>query len=304
MAEAVARVLDLQQQLAGQGVPKRIPWRELRVDRTYQPAYRQRPAIIRPMALEWDPYLVQALVGSLRRDGEIYLIDGATRHAAALLYMQLTGQQLPDPLVIVHHGLTVEREAQLFGKLNKERTQVHIAHRFYALVAQQEPSMVEIQGALDEHGLRVGLTPTATDISAPQVLEFLFRWGVLRETLELKQEAWPAEPLAHHRSILLGLGAFAKVFGGTYNRKDLAALLFGMQPGEILTDAVNGAVDRGTYRGRSPWAAVAALLVEEWNAGLEPANQLPPFDQPPLPRAGLVLSKVRRRSSTAAAEAA
>lgn len=310
---------DLQSMLDQSGKPEFMHPRDLHVDRSYQPEDRQRMSRIGPMARDWEQILAQGLSGSLRKDGRVWLFDGATRQAAALLHNKLVesgemvGCVIPGIFVFVHKSLSVGAEAYLFNKLNgRGRLAVHVVHRYQASLVSRDPVALTIRNVLARYRLKVATHSSPEVISCVQVLENLLAWGeeVLDETLWIVDRAWPAptnlatysdEQLearerrtdAHKLNVLLGIGAFVYAYREHgYDREDLAAFLHEQEPNTLVDAAMADVVKPNTYTGRAAWAKVAALLREDYCAGLPPADQLPRFVQPKRPRAQQSISKV------------
>ena len=291
---ALAAAVDLQSELANSGKPIYVRPEELRIDNSYQPPERHTEPAIRRMAHNWNSLLAGATVGSLRRDGYIYLIDGGRRRAAAIRHNQLVADDsepdwatIPGLWCIVHSGLTVQQEADAFEELNHERKAVHSVARFFAQLTARNVESLHIRDVLADHGLAIGYTPTATQISSIEVVRVLLRWEVLEQTLSIVQDAWYENAEAHKRDPLLAIGAFELIYGAAdYSRQDLAAICFGMKPEELVREARTALLEPTTYSLRTTWARVTALLREEYNAGLSASTKrLPEFEQPRLPSA-------------------
>ncbi len=292
--------LDTQQLLRRMGKADVVAFEELHIDDRYQPKQRRRQSRVRPMAENWNPLIAGAAIVSLRSDGLYWLIDGCTRRDAGLLHNDLARREHPEwPVIpgiyaVIHSGLSLAEEAQAATELNGWRLDWHIVDLYGAFLVCEHPTALAIQAALDQHSLKVSYNYGAATISAVQVLEHLHLWGVLPQTLKLIAEAWPENPVAHSKHVLLGVGAFhLRYQEHRYSKADMTAILAQLDPAQILVDAVD-VVDPDTYSGRSKWAAVAAYFRDEYNAVASPLQPLPQFQQPPLPRAGQLLSKPPR----------
>jgi hypothetical protein len=302
---ALAFAHDTQALLTQSGTAEFIDLNALHVDhKTYQPLARHRLSRLRPMALDWEPRIVGALLVSLRADGTLWVVDGATRHGAAMLRNEMvrSGEHPNWPVIlgvhcVIHSGLTLAEEARMFEVMNGPgRLAVHVVDRYHAGLLYREPTAMAIQTALDRHGLKVAYTPTSDAISAVGVLEHLLAWGVLEATLAIIQDAWPQIPVAHHTTPLLAVGAFELRYRDLgYSRSDLAALLLDQDPRALIQDARDGVADPASWEGKAVWAAMAALMRDDYSAST--GQELPRFVQPPRPRAGQRLSKpVENRS--------
>lgn len=303
---ALAIATDLQSLLRDSGHAEFISLKDMALDPRYQPERRHVTAGVRVLAHRWNQQLAGSGIASLRRDGRYWLIDGGRRKGAAELRNQLIEEgvierapTIPGFYCIVHQGLSLAQEAQMFAEINgPNRVKVHPVEHFIASLLY-DPSAKQLRDTLARFGLKVAYSPTGTDISSVGVLQELAAWGVLDATLEIITTAWPDSPDAHKFNVLLAVGAFDYTYREHgYDRGDLAALLFDQNPMQMVRDALDGVVDPRSFEGKSDWAKLAALMREEYNAGLPRGEELPPFVQPKRPRQpGLGLPVEQKRSA-------
>jgi hypothetical protein len=260
---------------------KQVDIGELQVDRTYQPANRQRDNRVRYLAENWEEVLGGTLSVSLR-DGRMWVFDGATRLAGA----RENGSILVLPCR-VYLGLTQAQEARAFRLLNQWRWAVHVVDRFNAMLVEEDPRALELREALSAHGLRIGYTPGVEEISAIQALEFVKLWGVLPDTLSIITQAWPDDPFARRREMVLAIGAFVFQYQALYSEVLFKRMLRHLSPSKLVDDAASAS------RQRSKWASVADELVYLYNriARQENRRLLHKFEKPRLQRTGVSISK-------------
>lgn len=277
--------VTLQEAMRRMGKPDFLFLDDLHVDRRYQPEHRQRTSRIRPMAESWDHMMAESLVVSLR-DGLYWIVDGATRHAAAVLRRETIADDIFGFNCVVHTDLTLGDEARLFRRLNGQRLQVHVVDRYNAALLEGDAVALAMRKSLSAYRLKIGYTPTATDISAVQSVEHLHLWGVLDSTLAVLEETWPGTPAAHARDVLLGVGAFLYVYREREIEHGHLVDTLPADPPRLLDLA--DYVSQDSYHGKSYWAQVAAAIREGYVKGR--GHRLPTFSQPYLPRAASSIS--------------
>jgi hypothetical protein len=283
---------DLQTLMTQFGKTEFLPLDLLHINRSYQPEFRQRPAVIRPMAADWMPPLVMSLLVSYRR-GKHWVVDGATRLEGARLRNSWVQDGtkpfwtvIPGLPCTVHDNLTLADEAQLFERLNTKRVAVHQVDKYKARLQYEDPAALAVRDALALYEIEVNYVTTSASISAIQTLEHLHIWSLLHQTLEVIETAWPQSEIAHQRPILLGVGAFLRVYGDAVPLDDLISLLRDRSPKRLNEEATASQILPNTYSIRSSWARVAALIQQGINEALGRDSRslwLPAFRQPKLP---------------------
>lgn len=203
---------------------------DLAVDHAYQRPLGERK--IARMMKDFDPDLVGELVVSRRDDGTNVLLDGQQRREVVA---RLWGgkQQLP---CLVYHGLTVEREAELFVGHNVLGTKPSAVEIFKARVASGDATAVDVERILRRLGLRVQTGKGAGIIAAASTLQDLHQKAgpaALTEALTLMVEAGMAREEALSGDILSGL-ALLLVRHPSIDRKRIRVVLEGIIPRRFM----------------------------------------------------------------------
>lgn len=123
---------------------------QLHIDETYQRTLEAAKSItlVRRIATHWDWGLCQPLFVARRADGQLYVVDGQHRLAAARLRGDVW--QLP---CVVRSFDNVEDEAAAFVALNQERTPLTKLQIFKAALAAGDFEASQIVIALTDAGL-------------------------------------------------------------------------------------------------------------------------------------------------------
>jgi hypothetical protein len=161
-----------------------LPLNKLMVDDSYQ---RPMTTFVNRIVQKFDPALVGTLVVSKRNAREYAVVDGQTRMEA----LREVGET--EAPCLVYLGLTVEDEASLFARLQKERRGIASYHRFRAALVAGEEEANEIEGIVKDTGYAIGLEKD--EISAVAALEYAYRKDpdVLERVLLILAEAWGDE---------------------------------------------------------------------------------------------------------------
>lgn len=125
---------------------------ELQVDAAYQRSIEggDSQALIRKIAQFWNWDLCQPLVVARRESGELFVIDGQHRLAAA----RLRGDIMQLPAVVVQYASAAD-EAASFVHLNQQRRPLGKLDLFKAAVASGDKEACAILEALADAGLTV-----------------------------------------------------------------------------------------------------------------------------------------------------
>jgi ParB-like nuclease domain len=125
---------------------------ELEIDPTYQRSLDvgQSQALIRKIAQHWNWDLCQPLVVARRDNGDLFVIDGQHRLAAARLRGDI--QQLP---AVVLQYASVADEAASFVHLNQQRRPLTKLDVFKAAVASEDAEATAIVAAIHRAGLSI-----------------------------------------------------------------------------------------------------------------------------------------------------
>lgn len=134
--------------------------RRLNIDDLYVDPLIQRgeePGEIANIVANYNPAAVGTLTGSVRTSGIRSLLDGQQRRAA-LAILRERGESDGTVDVRLHHGLSIEEEAQLFLQLNYRRS-VGAMQRFKARLTAGEEKAHRIKEILDDLEIPFGRPP-------------------------------------------------------------------------------------------------------------------------------------------------
>lgn len=137
--------------------------RDLQLDPSIQ---RQLiPSWVKSLVRDWDQDATGTVVVSRRADGSLWLIDGQHRKEAGL-------QVDPDLMLdaVVYTGLTIQEEAKMSRRLNKDRKVVNHVDNFLIGVVAGEEMESKVAKTLADRGLSVGRSASANKIAAVQAL--------------------------------------------------------------------------------------------------------------------------------------
>lgn len=237
----------------------RIPVSKLQVDTTYQ----RDPLKVRTilaMAETWDEKAAGTIVVSRRRDSsgldKYLVIDGQQRSLAA----SLVGH--PDIEAMVYEHLTLEEEAALFVKFNKNRTSVRADSVFRARLVARDPAAVAIVTAAAAVGLEVHSDRTANTICCVATMETLYTAGVLEATLREIRTIWPQNANALQATIVGGMGWILRLYQDEYasQKADIRHKLSTRDPRELTGTAY-------AYKGSTLHTGVGRALLSAINSG-------------------------------------
>ncbi|MEM6907198.1 MAG: DUF6551 family protein [Pseudomonadota bacterium] len=128
---------------------------QLQIDTNYQRSLEGSSSerLINAIAYDWNWKLCLPLVVARRPNGELFVIDGQHRLAAA----NLRGDIQVLPCVVIDGG-DVESEAQTFVHLNKQRRPLSKLDVFKAAVASGDTQACAIDEAIRRAGLAIAAT--------------------------------------------------------------------------------------------------------------------------------------------------
>lgn len=185
---------------------------QLQIDPTYQRSIEADDSqrLIRKIAQTWDWDLCQPLVVARRENGELFVIDGQHRLAAAKLRGDI--QQLP---AVVVNSQGPKDEASSFVHLNARRRPLTALQMFHAAIASGEPEAVAIRDAIEDAGLVLGrhvnlqLGKPMTVINVAGIREAWRRYGqkVTTEALHVLATAFAGERQLYAGTIFPGIVA-------------------------------------------------------------------------------------------------
>jgi hypothetical protein len=236
---------------------------ELKVDESYQRPLD--PTRVKKMSADYRPELEGTIVVSVRGDGSKYVVDGWHRVTCAR-----TVDQQYSIGATVHHGLTVQQEADLFRMHNENRKPVTALDDYRACLVVGVPDAVAVREVLTSLGMDVGTSASATKVQAVLQLRSIVRMGnsiehgkaLLEEVLTIINEAWPVAPGPDkwNNQILKGLAVFlVKYEDATHERT--VKRLSKVTPSWLLANgkALSGAKSQPN---------VALAVLNEYNHGL------------------------------------
>jgi hypothetical protein len=185
---------------------------QLHIDGTYQRGLESGPsqALIRRIAMHWDWGLCQPLFVARRSDGQLYVVDGQHRLAAAKLRGDLW--QLP---CVVSSFATAAEEAAAFVALNQERRPLSRLEIFKAALAAGDFEASQIVTAVEEVGLRIA-SSTNLETSKPGAisnvsgLQRCYRTHgliVLTSALNVLARAYEGQVLRYAGTLFPGIAA-------------------------------------------------------------------------------------------------
>jgi len=254
---------------SGGGIPATyitaIPATDMFADLTYQ----REPdmARVRQIAAAWDVRLVGVLEVSDR--GE----DASPRYAVIDGHHRVRAAQLPDitpPLVAtVHTGLTVQQEAELFDRLNRERRRLTTWDHWRARTAAGEPTVLAIKGAVAQVHLVIDDAPKPGHVRCTATLEKLYQLGgtrLITDALRLARDAWGDEVTSFDAPLVHGVGLVLHYLQAPrvpepIDLERLTHALLGLQPRQIKTSAL---ALRDRMNG-SAGKLVAMVLIDFYN---------------------------------------
>lgn len=247
----------------------------LTVDHYQRSVNKQRVAKI---MREFDPDLVGTLIVSRRDDGTNYLIDGQQRREAVERMWGGT-QRVPCD---VFHGLSYEREAELFVEYNVKRTKPRPLDIFKGRVDAKNADALAITAILRRHGLVAGSANSPTNVSCIGTVQDIFHGGgphVLDTTLDvvLRAGIYRDEPI--HGVFLEGVAILLSRYP-SLDQQRVKIMLQEAIPRRLLATARSFRADVASHERRLA-PVVARLLLQAYNRGRR-TNRVEWVDDVPL----------------------
>lgn len=220
------------------------------------------------LASGFNPLKVGSVIISERDNGDWYIMDGQHRCRAAVD----SGYTGTVPAVI-HTGLSVEDEADLFLSLNESKL-VQPLDKFRARVTAGRTLAVNVNNIVRNVGFNVGQTGASKrSIGAVGALEKIYTsYGAyaLTSTLIAVNEAWPELPTnARSARMLEGVGFMVGAVPGVAVRR-LASKLRATSAGNIIAD-VDFLAD---LHKRPKGKTMGDVLIALYNKGLKKDQQV------------------------------
>lgn len=237
---------------------------DLRVDTRAQRA--THAAHMAKLASGFDPNKVGAIIISERPEGR-FILDGQHRVGGGKKH----GYKGKLPAVI-HEGLTIADEAQLFLALNENKP-IPPLEKFNAEVTAGDAIAVGTQRIVTECGFTVAQASLADrNISSVSTLMSVFRskgGGVLRETLETIAEAYPETPIrSRSKRFLEAVSAVLNLPLSSSER--LVLVLKKTSAGAILAEADALAEIHRQQKGKLD----LEIVMRQYNKGLKKSEHL------------------------------
>ena len=126
---------------------------QLQIDPAYQRQIEtsSSQSLIRKIAVQWNWDMCQPLVVARRENGDLFVIDGQHRLAAAVLRGDIA--QLP---AVVLSSTSPATEAANFVQLNQQRRPLNQMQLFHAALAAGDDEAAAIAAAVAAAGLTIG----------------------------------------------------------------------------------------------------------------------------------------------------
>ncbi len=229
---------------------------DLMVDHRYQRALDQR--LVEKILDQWDMVAADAIAVSRRKNGDLYIVNGQHRAAAA----KLAGET--EILAFVYEGLNIKQEADLRLKSNNRRADTS-QERFHAQVTKGDPESLAIVALLENYETWVNRTANShTGVNCVSTLETLYRESpeLLDRSLRTLKEAHGS--LAAEVVTTPPLRAvfwFLKVHHGEYHYKSLVERMRESGTEELFRRARS----HQAVAGGALWLNYYRALVEGYN---------------------------------------
>jgi hypothetical protein len=199
---------------AAKGAPPTLEWvslDRLHIDDRYQRAIadsKPAQALINRIARDWDWRLFQPLSVARRAAGELFVIDGQHRLAAATLR-----GDLPHLPCVIAAFAGVEDEAAAFAAMNRQRRAMSKLETYRAEIAAGDTQAVLAMRLIEQAGLSLARTTNPLAWAPGQidciggVVRVLNRHGrqAAVNALTAMGEAWGQTRLSCPGSVLAGL---------------------------------------------------------------------------------------------------
>lgn len=259
-----ARSLD---DLAGAGIFELVRLEDLHIDESYQRDLSRD--LIERIKHEWDPAACGAIVVSRRVNGDLYIVNGQHRAAAA------KEKGLAEILAQVIVGLSSKEEAELRLMGNTRRSDT-AQERFRAQVAAGHPESIAIQQIARQFGTRINPAPDQkAGINSVGAVEDLYRWDdkgmMLTAVLETVHEAFGyIGGKVASQAMLKGIGWFLDKHRNEIDLRRFRERLAAVGPDHIDRKArsFKGAI------GGALWMNYYRSMVEEYNQRLTEGQRL------------------------------
>lgn len=229
-----------------------------------------RPRRVAKIAREWDPTAVGIVTVSERDNGDLILLDGQHRKAAALLRRSKDEAVTATFTCRVLSGLSRQEEAELFLKLNNTAHPTRL-DTFLVGITAGDPVAVDIAAMVERQGYAISTAPGPQYIAAVKALEDLYteserveaKPNLVEAVLMVIKDAWGHDNDATKGALLQGIGWFLAEYGERVPLDKLARIL-ASYPGGARAFFAN-AQSNAKVRGVRVHIGVADMLVGRWN---------------------------------------
>jgi len=221
------------------------------------------------LAREWDDTSVGVLIGSKRKNGKVYVVDGLQRRTAKM-------EQGDDDYVftvLVHDDLTLEAEAKLFVDTNTGRKNVAAYYKYRAGVVAEDPVDCAIDDVVTGLGLKVGTASSENVIGCVATMQrivgkkgknIMSQAEVLEDTVRIMHSVYAKTEDPWSSFIMEGLAQFLMEHGDNpkYSEASLIKVLRSMSPTHLIV----AARARATKSNR-PSSEIAKIIYEDYEKG-------------------------------------
>jgi hypothetical protein len=239
---------------------------DLHRDMSYQRPINQE--LVDEIASKWDIAAAGPIVVSRRKNGDLYIVNGQHRTAAA------TQVGETEILAQVIDGLTPKEEAILRLKGNIRRTDKP-QERFQAQLTAGDPESIAIKQIVEAIGGTVNTSANAVyGINCISTLEGLYRRDngvLLTRTLEAVREIFGSlDGINVTVSVLKGMSWFLEAHRAGYDRGRLHEKLQQLGTTRMLQQARN----HKAVMGGAMWINTYRAMVEAYNERLSDSKKL------------------------------
>lgn len=247
---------------------------DLTIDRRVQRKEGTNEKRVHAIASKYNSGSVGTITVSRRKDGTTVILDGAHRCAASLQVGRKTIGAM------VHEGLTLAQEAELFDQLNDFKAPSYISRTLASMVAG-DPDANAIISTIRKHGWHISANGYPGSFCAIQAAERVYRTGVgalpagehqglLDDTLTVITDAWHHDRDSVNQLMVQAVGQVLARFGDAVDRNRLTTVL----SREMPTSLIARARTLQKSQGGTTVAALSKIIVTTYNNRLR-SNLLP-----------------------------
>lgn len=247
---------------------------DLQIDHSYQRAIDNAPSqrLIRQIARGWDWRLFQPLVVAQRAEGELFVVDGQHRLAAA----RSRGDLYDLPCVIQPYAGPAE-EAAAFVELNQRRKPLGAIELFRGAIAGADEGAMAVMRLLSEAGLSLAPHHQCTswkpgmvsNIAGIQRCHRIHGEAVTARALSALAQAFEGQVLRYGGTLFAGIYPVIVELGARCDDALLIRVLAGASQGEWIQDMAAVETARGIHRSKAAAIAIRAAYDEALAEALE-----------------------------------